>query len=76
MRTLAVVGVLFSLSPEALARGGQVAPSVFGAIVLGGALLTVVYIIGNVAQRRSWAKPIAMLGFIALALWSLVEWFG
>ena len=34
-------------------------------------IMAVVYVIGTIAERWSWSKPIAVLGFIALILESL-----
>ena len=38
-------------------------PVLFGIVVIG-----VVFLIGTIAERWSWSKPIAVLGFIALIL--------
>ena len=39
--------------------------------LLGLIIIAVVYVIGTIAERWSWSKPIAVLGFIALILESL-----
>jgi len=41
-------------------------PVLFGIVVIG-----VVFLIGTIAERWSWSKPIAVLCFIALILESL-----
>ncbi len=44
-------------------------------ILLGLIIIAVVYVIGTIAERWSWSKPIAVICFIVLILESLYSAF-